>query len=228
MTQRFLQDNYDPRQELIPRAPDIDGDLPNGSVPNADPGVPDFSSAFADFWSNLLGGDVMVVLGIVGGILSWVWSIYTFLAYLVSLILISLYVYATIKREYYGGLLMQTITDEEKKWNQLYRGQDRPSRLDDVLTHAASEHPNDWKLAIIEADIVLDQVLKERGYVGDTLGERLRSITPSQVSSIDDAWEAHRVRNKIAHEGADFVLTKRIADQTILQYRRVFDELGVE
>ena len=70
-------------------------------------------------------------------------------------------------------------------------------------------------------------MLKQCGYVGNSLGERLRTITPSQLSSIDDAWEAHKVRNRIAHDGADFVLTKRMAEQTIAQYRRVFSEFGI-
>lgn len=220
----------DPRQELIPRAPDIDGDLPSGEASGDVGGVADFSSPFSDFWASLFGGDFfgwLLALGGIGAILSWIWSIYTFLAYLVSLILLAMYIYATIKKEYYVGLTMQELADAEKLWNQTHRGQDRPSRLDDVYANAASDNPNDWKLAIIEADIVLDQTLKERGHVGDTLGERLRAITPSQMSTIDDAWEAHMVRNKIAHQGADFVLTKRIADETIGRYRRVFAELEV-
>ena len=225
-----IQDNYDPREELIPRAPDIDGDLPSGDVPS-DVSAPNVDGPFTDFWSNLLSGDGggwLAALGGVGAFLSWMWSIYTFLAYLISLILLVMYIYATVRKAYYEGVFAQEQRDAEKAWNQTHRRQDRPSRLDDVIAHAATENPNDWKLAIIEADIVLDQTLKERGYIGDTLGERLRSITPSQLSSIDDAWEAHMVRNKIAHEGADFVLTKRIADDTIVRYRRVFAELGVQ
>jgi hypothetical protein len=35
------------------------------------------------------------------------------------------------------------------------------------------------------------------------------------------------VRNKIAHAGADFILTQKIARETIMQYERVFKELGV-
>jgi len=69
--------------------------------------------------------------------------------------------------------------------------------------------------------------LKQRGYAGNSLGERLRSISPSQLSTLDDAWEAHKVRNQIAHGGADFVLTKRLAEETINRYRRVFGEFGI-
>jgi len=96
-----------------------------------------------------------------------------------------------------------------------------------MTNHIASDNPNDWKLAIIEADILLDQTLKAKGFVGISLGERLRSISPAQLQSLDDAWQAHKVRNQIAHAGADFVLTRRLAEETIKQYRRVFAELGI-
>jgi len=230
MIPHFLQSNTDPREDLIPRAPDIDGDLPSGDAPS-DASVPDFTSGFSDLFSGASGGDFwasLLAIGGIGAFIGWLWSIYTFLAYLISIILIVLYIYATIKKEYYAGILAQELRDAETAWNQTHRRQDRPSRLEDVLAHATTENPNDWKLAIIEADIILDQTLKERGYIGSTLGERLRSITPSQMSTIDDAWAAHVVRNKIAHEGADFVLTRRIVDETIGQYRRVFAELDVQ
>jgi len=225
------------REAIIPRAPEIGGNnsAPAGNASGSiDVNVSDVGVnagfSFADMWVNFLGGEFwsfLWFLGGIGAVLAWLWSFYTFLAYLFSLIFIVMYIYATIRLEYYSGLIAQRLRDEEKQWNELYNANLVPSRLDDVIKHAESDRPNDWKLAIIEADIVLDQVLKERGYGGNSLGERLRSITPNQLSSIDDAWEAHMVRNKIAHEGADFVLTKRIADSTIQQYRRVFADLGV-
>ena len=96
-----------------------------------------------------------------------------------------------------------------------------------MIEHSTSDNPTDWKLAIIEADIILDEILKEAGYGGASLGERLRSISPTQLESLDDAWQAHKVRNQIAHGGADFILTQRLAQDTIKQYRRVFYELGL-
>jgi len=90
-----------------------------------------------------------------------------------------------------------------------------------------SENPDDWKLAIIEADVVLDQVLKERGFAGVSLGERLRSVSPAELPSLNDAWQAHKVRNFIAHHGHDYVLTQREAQETMIRYERVFRDLGV-
>ncbi len=160
-------------------------------------------------------------------ILSTVWSMYALLAYLGCILMLGLYVFASIRANELESLHEERIRATEQAFDEVYRGTPRSSRLQDILGHIESDRPNDWKLAIIEADIVLDDTLKQRGYVGNSLGERLRSITPAQLSSIDDAWEAHKIRNRIAHDGTDFVLTKRMAEQTIAQYRRVFSEFGI-
>lgn len=159
--------------------------------------------------------------------LNVIWSIYTIIAYILCIIMLVLYVYASIQKNTYTEMLTQILRDMEQLYDEQFRGGGKHSRLGDVLKHAESENPNDWKLAIIEADIVLDETLKQRGYAGASLGERLKSVSPSQLASLNDAWEAHKVRNRIAHEGADFVLTKRIAQETIGRYQRVFGEFGI-
>jgi len=46
------------------------------------------------------------------------------------------------------------------------------------------------------------------------------------LNSIQDAWEAHKVRNKIAHEANRYEISKGKAEQTIKLYEKVFKELG--
>ncbi len=156
-----------------------------------------------------------------------IWTIYAFLAFIISGLMLALYAYASTKRWQYYAQGDVDLRREEALYDEMYRGIKSSSRLDDVLVHIASPNPNDWKLAIIEADIILDDSLKQLGYGGGSLGERLKSISTTQLSTLNEAWEAHKIRNRIAHEGADFVLTKRIAEDTINRYRRVFNELGV-
>ncbi len=155
------------------------------------------------------------------------WTIFAFLAFIISGLMLALYAYASTKRWQYYAQSDRELRQEEALYDEMYRGVKSSNRLDDVLTHIASPNPNDWKLAIIEADVILDEALKQIGYAGGSLGERLKSISTTQLSTLNEAWEAHKVRNRIAHEGADFVLTKRIAEETINRYRRVFNELGV-
>lgn len=95
---------------------------------------------------------------------------------------------------------------------------------DHVVALAASPLENDWRRAIIEADIMLDTMLTGRGYSGATLGDKLKTANPLQFTTLDLAWKAHKVRNDIAHGGEQFHLTDRDAKSAIDFYRRVFEE----
>lgn len=97
-------------------------------------------------------------------------------------------------------------------------------RWQQVITRLDSERESDWRLAVLEADVLLDEMITHMGYHGDSLGERLRGVEKSDFVTLDQAWEAHAVRNKIAHEGATFSLTEREAKRVIKLYEEVFRE----
>lgn len=160
-------------------------------------------------------------------VLSVLWSVYAIIAYIVSAIFLFLYVYASVHvAELYEEEEHHTKAAEEAYQRKMVGGA-TPNRFHGMKEHINSENPNDWKLAIIEADIMLDEALKRQGYAGNSLGERLRSVSPQAMKSLDDAWEAHKIRNEIAHSGVDFVLTHKLARETIVRYERVFAELGL-
>jgi hypothetical protein len=96
-----------------------------------------------------------------------------------------------------------------------------------VIAHIKSTHSSDWRLAIIEADNMLDTLTQELGLVGADLGERLKYASVSHFKTLDAAWEAHKVRNKIAHEGLSFDLPYRDAKKAIEQYESVFREFNI-
>lgn len=96
----------------------------------------------------------------------------------------------------------------------------------DIMNHIDSDNESQWKLALIDADKILENLLREHGYDGDGVGGRLKSAEmQGGVRSLQDAWEAHKIRNKIAHESG-FVLTKRDARKAVELYKRVFEDLG--
>jgi hypothetical protein len=94
-----------------------------------------------------------------------------------------------------------------------------------IMSLANSASENDWRRAIMEADIMLSGVLQTQGYRGTTIGDMLKGANPIQFTTLDLAWAAHKTRNRIAH-GGDFILTEREARATIDQYRRVFEEFN--
>ena len=93
-----------------------------------------------------------------------------------------------------------------------------------VKSYMADEHQAMWRIGLLEADNMLASVLRERGYMGKDIGEMLVS---ANFKTIGDAWEAHKVRNKIAHEGVNFNLTEREAKRILNLYENVFTDLNV-
>ncbi len=91
----------------------------------------------------------------------------------------------------------------------------------------SSANPSDWRVAIIEADSMLDELIVSLGYPGDDLGSRLRAISPGDFPALQSAWEAHKVRNKIAHEGMNYQLSKHEVDITRRHFEFVFRDAGV-
>ena len=159
--------------------------------------------------------------------LQTIWTIYSVIALSLSALFIYGIVYSYIRANEYSELFTKKIQDDEARWRQLHDPNQGNRRWQEVEAHVASHNPNDWKLAIIEADVMLEKMLEEAGFVGVTIADRLRSASGRSLQTIDDAWQAHRVRNQIAHGGSDFVLTQRMANATIAQYRKVFQEFGV-
>lgn len=144
-----------------------------------------------------------------------------------SIIFLTIVLYVNIRLMHIGG-------EQAKK---LYRPAQEPvesrtpgsqggrmTRWNHVLELAQSANPNDWKLAIIEADIILEDMVTKMGYHGDGLGEKLKQIETSDFRTLDAAFSAHAVRNRIAHEGSSFLVSKEEKDRVIEQYRQVFQE----
>ncbi|MCD5382482.1 MAG: hypothetical protein LR017_04230 [Candidatus Pacebacteria bacterium] len=159
--------------------------------------------------------------------LSHWWGIYSIVALLLSVLFFIGFVYAKIKGGQLMAIVQHALHEAEAAWAHAYGGAvAKDARWTDIESHVTTDNPNDWRLAIIEADIMLEDVLEQAGYVGTTLGERLKAARNNPFQTIDDAWEAHIVRNKIAHSGSDFVLTQKKAKDTITQFGRVFQEFG--
>lgn len=81
-----------------------------------------------------------------------------------------------------------------------------------------------WRIGILEADNMLEHVLRDKGYQGETVGEMLKSAS---FKTVQLAWDAHAIRNRIAHQGSDFELTEREAKRAFNLYESVFRELKV-
>lgn len=126
-------------------------------------------------------------------------------------------------------ILMRGVTENLKV--SLY-GTTRPilsknkaaARFEAIEKRLESGNPSQYKVAVLEADQFADEVLKESGYAGANMAERLAEIEPGQLSSYDDLKSAHEVRNKIVNDPA-FTLDREQAKGLLDHYRKLFAEL---
>jgi hypothetical protein len=61
------------------------------------------------------------------------------------------------------------------------------------------DEPTTYVVCIMEADKLLDHALKQRGFKGETMGERMKSAQNTWKDA-NVVWKAHKLRNQIAHE----------------------------
>jgi hypothetical protein len=171
----------------------------------------------------ILGGDWS---GFIDTVAFW-WNVYSIVALLVSALFVVGFIYAQIRLGELSGQEQEALRAAEKAWAAQHESPDtKNARFDAIQLKIADHNPESWRIAIIEADIMLDETLTNAGYVGQSIGDKLKSANPASFTTLQDAWEAHKVRNEIAHVGSDFVLTQRSAQDTLMRFERVFREFG--
>lgn len=152
----------------------------------------------------------------------WVWL--TALGYLLAVAGLFLIVYCMVR-------VFELREREEHYYSTLIHAPEAAmktnARWEHIESLIESGDQSKWREAIMEADIMLNDALYKRGYEGENVSEKLKSADPHNFRSLEDAWEAHKVRNQIAHEGSAFHITETIARRTIARYESVFREFEI-
>ncbi|MBI3459130.1 hypothetical protein HY061_02610 [Candidatus Azambacteria bacterium] len=98
-------------------------------------------------------------------------------------------------------------------------------RWQEVLKKFKLNTKEGFVLAVIEADSLVDFILKEIGITGFDMGERLKSIKKEQLPCLDELWEVHKLRNRMAHEHG-FSISKEETNDALKVYQKMLKELG--
>ncbi len=217
-----ISDFDEVRLGLDPLRVDTDGD---GIIDGLDKYPLDASRGTLSWWDRLFGGGSSVASDastttIFGSLLQYM----TYFFAIIALILACMIFFSYIRWK-------EELKTAKKKYNDAYKSpatveppKYKHPRWATVLAHAESLNQPEWRLAILEADTMLAELLDKRGYRGLSIGEQLKSADPERFKTLQDAWDAHRVRNQIAHEGSAFNLTERETRRVIALYERVFKE----
>lgn len=104
--------------------------------------------------------------------------------------------------------------------------QEVAKRWNDIQTSIGLGGTTHFGSAVVSADKLLDYVLRQKGYRGETMGERLRDaqddFSPAVYSQV---WQAHKLRNQLVHEIEGEVLSFQ-AKEAIQNFERALRELG--
>jgi hypothetical protein len=134
----------------------------------------------------------------------------TLLGFLVAILVIGALVIATIMLTKKGG--MQLDVDKYRlKWMAI----EKQLNKDDV---------SGCVLAVLNADKLLDQALRDRGIKGQTMGERMKTAK-NMWSNANAVWGAHKLRNQIAHE-SDHHLSYEDARRAITGFKQALKDVG--
>jgi len=98
-----------------------------------------------------------------------------------------------------------------KNWNEIKK------RLTSGLESEA-------KLGLIEAEAILDDILKRMGYPGESLGERLDKLTTDVLPNLEQVIEAHKIKNNVIHDPT-YKFNSEQAKEVLAVYEKSFTDL---
>ena len=84
--------------------------------------------------------------------------------------------------------------------------------------------PEAISLAVIEADKIVDDVLKSLGLEGEHMSDRLGQIDADEAKTLEGVWRAHRLRNNLVHS-PDFKVAPEDAERALDSFETFLKEV---
>lgn len=95
-----------------------------------------------------------------------------------------------------------------------------------IMRRLESANVTEYKLAVIETDLLLDETLKRMRLAGQNVDERLEKVTPFMVENLEELRQAHQVRNSVVYD-PDYQLPLGEARRVLLVYQKAFENLDL-
>ena len=103
------------------------------------------------------------------------------------------------------------------------RGMSQPSKTKVINALQSAMSQPDPVRRVMAVDTVLDLALTELGFTG-SLGDKLKKAAP-RISNLQAVWEAHKMRNQVAHEH-DAQLDPKQADWAVRILEKAIRDLA--
>lgn len=110
-----------------------------------------------------------------------------------------------------GGHKDLNLTKYRTRWMTIEQGLSR-------------DEPSSHLLAVLNADKLLDEALREKGIAGETMGERMKNQQKTW-SNANAIWGAHKLRNQVAHDH-DVKVSYDDARRALAAFKRALKDIG--
>lgn len=95
-----------------------------------------------------------------------------------------------------------------------------------VIKRLETASEEEYKLAVLEADGMLDASLKRMSFAGDTLTDRLQKVSTGIIANLSEVRQANAIRNNIVHD-PNYRLTLSEVRRIIGVYQTAFEGLDL-
>ncbi|MEK7654333.1 MAG: hypothetical protein AAB345_03600 [Patescibacteria group bacterium] len=95
-----------------------------------------------------------------------------------------------------------------------------------ILRRMRKESSSEWKIAIIEADRLMDDLIRVSGLRALTSDDRYKQLGPEDMPNLVELLEAHQIRNRCAQD-PDFQLSKEEAIRALRIFKKSLQEFGL-
>ena len=97
-------------------------------------------------------------------------------------------------------------------------------KWEEIIRRVETQGPSGYSISIIEADVLVEHTLGRIGIIGRNIAERLRSLAPEELPNVNAVWDAHALRNRIAHE-PNFIPSKDETAKALSAYKEALESL---
>lgn len=177
---------------------------------------------FREVFSYLFSGDIAHVLSFLFYFLA------AFFFFIICYCFVRLLEIRRKEHEYHHHAIAEYALNHREREKKIQEGDfaSKNERWREILNYLFAYTQSDWKLGIMEADSMLEDMLEHLGFRGDNLGDKLKAADQTRFRNLPIAWEVHTVRNRIAHEGLAFEISHYEAKRVIALYEQIFREFG--
>ena len=141
---------------------------------------------------------------------------------LLDLFLISFIVYALFKTSWLNKILVYDV--QEFLTYKHYGLSQTRKKWKEIENYFKKGTEPEMKLAIVEADSLLDNILRVMSYKGKNLTSRLDGINTNILENLDDVKKYHKIYSDIVHDPT-YRLDFQIAEEALEVYRKALVNL---